>query len=42
LEVAVHVLKAIGMFSPKTLEAWYSLSKIHEAKYFYVLMDSIQ
>ncbi|MBP1310800.1 putative intracellular protease/amidase [Paenibacillus sp. 1182] len=42
LEFSVHVLKALGVFSSKTLEAWYSLNKTHEPKYFYELMNSIQ
>jgi putative intracellular protease/amidase len=42
LEFSVHVLKALGVFSSKTLEAWYSLNKTHESKYFYELMSSIQ
>ncbi|MEK3914197.1 type 1 glutamine amidotransferase family protein [Paenibacillus sp. FSL H7-0331] len=42
LEFTVHVLKALGVFSSKTLEAWYSLNKTHESKYFYEMMDSIQ
>lgn len=42
LEFSVHVLKSLGVFSSKTLEAWYSLNKTHESKYFYELMNSIQ
>ncbi|WP_431087549.1 type 1 glutamine amidotransferase family protein [Paenibacillus sp. 8b26] len=42
LEFSVHVLKALGVFSSKTLEAWYSLNKTHKPKYFYELMNSIQ
>jgi putative intracellular protease/amidase len=42
LEFSVHVLKALGVFSSKTLEAWYSLNKTRESKYFYELMNSIQ
>jgi putative intracellular protease/amidase len=42
LEFSVHVLKALGVFSSKTLEAWYRLNKTQESKYFYALMDSIQ
>ncbi|WP_226002038.1 type 1 glutamine amidotransferase family protein [Paenibacillus sp. BJ-4] len=42
LEFSVHVLKALGVFSSKTLEAWYSLHKTRESKYFYELMNSIQ
>lgn len=42
LEFAVHVLKALGVFSSQTLDAWYSLNKTKEPKYFYELMNSIQ
>lgn len=42
LEFSVHVLKALGVFSSKTLDAWYSLNKTHESKYYYELMNSIQ
>ena len=42
LEFSVHVLKALGVFSPQTLDAWYSLNKTQESKYFYELMNSIQ
>lgn len=42
LEFSVHVLKALGVFSSQTLDAWYSLNKTQEPKYFYELMNSIQ
>ncbi|WP_339265720.1 type 1 glutamine amidotransferase family protein [Paenibacillus sp. FSL R5-0470] len=42
LEFSVHVLKALDVFSPKTLDAWYQLNKTQEPKYFYELMNSIQ
>jgi len=42
LEFTVHVLESLGVFSSKTLEAWYSLNKTHESKYFYELMNSMQ
>lgn len=42
LEFTSQVLKALGVFSSETLEAWYSLNKTHEPKYFYALMESIQ
>ncbi|AZH30637.1 type 1 glutamine amidotransferase family protein [Paenibacillus sp. M-152] len=42
LEFSVHVLKALGVFSSKTLEAWYSLNKTRASKHYYELMDSIQ
>ncbi|MDQ7092907.1 type 1 glutamine amidotransferase family protein [Desulfosporosinus sp. PR] len=41
LEFSAHVLKALGVFSAKTLAAWYSLNKTHESKYFYALINSI-
>lgn len=42
LEFAVHVLKALDVWSPTTLDAWYHLNKTHEPQYFYELMSSIQ
>ena len=42
LEFTVQVLKALGVYSSITLDAWYHLNKTHDAKYFYELMDSIQ
>ncbi|MDP1509375.1 type 1 glutamine amidotransferase family protein [Paenibacillus sp. CMAA1739] len=42
LEFSVHVLKALSVFSSKTLEAWYSLNKTRASKHYYELMDSIQ
>jgi putative intracellular protease/amidase len=42
LEFAVHVLKSLGVFSSKTLDAWYNLNKTNESKYFFELMNSIQ
>jgi putative intracellular protease/amidase len=42
LEFALHVLKALDAFSPKTLDIWYKLNKTQEAKYFYELMDLVQ
>ncbi|MFT9367186.1 type 1 glutamine amidotransferase family protein [Paenibacillus polymyxa] len=42
LEFSVHVLKALGVFSSKTLEAWYSLNKTRASKHYYELMNSIQ
>ena len=40
LEFSVQVLKALGVFSSRTLNAWYSLNKTQEPKYFYELMSS--
>ena len=42
LEFSVHVLKALNVFSTKTLDAWYNLYRTHEPEYFYELMNSIQ
>jgi putative intracellular protease/amidase len=42
LEFSLHVLRALDVFSEKTLDAWYNLYKTHESKYFYELMNSIQ
>lgn len=41
LEFAVQVLKALDVFSPKTLEAWYKLNKTQESNCFYELMSSL-
>ncbi|CAM4449506.1 type 1 glutamine amidotransferase family protein [Paenibacillus tarimensis] len=42
LEFSVHVLEALDVWSPQTLDAWYRLNKTHEPQYFYELMNSIQ
>ena len=42
LEFSVHVLKALDVFSTKTLDAWYNLYRTHECECFYELMNSIQ
>ncbi len=42
LEFSVHVLQALGVLSPKTLDAWYRLNKTQESQYFVELMNSIQ
>jgi putative intracellular protease/amidase len=42
LEFSLHILKALDVFSAKTLDSWYHLYKTHKAEYFYELMDSIQ
>jgi len=42
LEFSLHVLKALDVFSAKTLDAWYNLYRTHNSEYFYELMDSIQ
>ena len=42
LEFSVHVLKALGVFSSETLDAWYRLNKTQESQYFYELMNAVQ
>ncbi|CAI6025026.1 putative protease YdeA [Paenibacillus sp. JJ-100] len=42
LEFSVYVLRALDVFTPETLDAWYHLNKTNEPKYFYELMNSIQ
>ena len=42
LEFTVQVLKALDVFSTKTLDTWYNLYRTHESEYFYELMNSIQ
>jgi len=42
LEFAVQVLKALDVFSPQTLDAWYNLNKTQKSNYFFDLMNSIQ
>lgn len=42
LEFSVQVLKALDVFSSRTLDAWYKLNKTNEPEYFYDLMDSIK
>lgn len=39
LEFTLEVLKALQVFSPETLEAWYQLYKTHKPEYFYALMS---
>jgi len=39
LEFSVQVLKALDVFSTKTLDAWYNLYRTHESKWFYELMN---
>ncbi len=41
LEFSLHVLKALDVFSTKTLDAWYNLYRTHEAEHYYGLMGSI-
>lgn len=42
LEFTLHVLKALEVFSTKTIDAWYNLYITHESEYFYELINSIQ
>ncbi|MFF2480063.1 type 1 glutamine amidotransferase family protein [Paenibacillus sp. NPDC058071] len=42
LDFTVHVLEALDVFNPETLDAWYHLNKTQEPRYFYELMHSIQ
>ena len=42
LEFSAHVLKALDVFSAKTLDAWYNLYRTQEPTFFYELMNSIQ
>lgn len=42
LEFSVHVLKALDVFSEKTIDAWYNLYRTHKAGHYYELMNSIQ
>lgn len=42
LDFSFHVLKALDVFSVKTLDHWYNLYRTQKAEYFYELMDSIQ
>jgi putative intracellular protease/amidase len=41
LDFAREVLRGLNIFSPQTLEAWYSLYTTHESQYFYALMESL-
>ncbi len=41
LEFAYEVFKKTSVMRPKTLEAWYQLYATKEAKYFFVLMESL-
>ncbi|WP_149427156.1 type 1 glutamine amidotransferase family protein [Exiguobacterium acetylicum] len=38
LEFAHEMIRALDVFTPETLEAWYGLHKTNEAKYFFDLM----
>ena len=41
LEFTVHVLRALDVFSEKTLDAWHKLYQTHAPEHFYELMSSI-
>ena len=41
LEFSYEVFKKMDVMSSGTLEAWYQLNKTRDAKYFYVLMESL-
>ncbi len=38
LEFAYETIRALDVFTPETLDAWYGLHKTNEAKYFFDLM----
>ena len=42
LEFSTHILKALDVFSPQTLDAWYNLNKTTDSKYYDELMNSLQ
>ncbi len=42
LEFAYEILKRIGAMKKNTVDAWYYMHKIKEAKYFYSLMESLK
>ncbi|WP_419822868.1 DJ-1/PfpI family protein [Anoxybacterium hadale] len=42
LEFSAHVLKALDVFSEKTLDAWYNLYHTQQPNYFNELLNSIQ
>ena len=42
LEFSMHVLKALDVLSPRTLDAWYDLYTTHKPEAFYELMNSVQ
>lgn len=42
LEFTYELLKMLNVFRKETLEAWYSLHKTKQAKYFHELMNSLQ
>ncbi len=42
LEFAREVIRNLGVFSARTLEAWYLLYVTHEAQYFHAVMKSLE
>ncbi|MEI6091806.1 MAG: type 1 glutamine amidotransferase family protein [bacterium] len=42
LEFAYEIFKKTGVMKPETLEAWYQLYITREAKYFFILMESLK
>jgi putative intracellular protease/amidase len=42
LEFAYEIFKTTGVMKPETLEAWYQLYITKEAKYFFILMESLK
>ncbi|MEN6594495.1 MAG: type 1 glutamine amidotransferase family protein [Clostridiaceae bacterium] len=42
LEFSVQVLRALGVFSEETLDAWYNLFLTHKPESFFALMGSVQ
>jgi putative intracellular protease/amidase len=42
IEFTYQILKNLDVLSPQTLEAWYQLYRTHDAKYFFMLMESLK
>lgn len=42
VDFAREVLRELGVFSTRTLDAWYQLYITHEAQYYYALMESLE
>lgn len=41
LEFTCHLLRALDVFSPSTLDAWYSLYRTGKPEYYYALVRSV-
>lgn len=41
LEFTYHMLRALDVFTPDALEAWYSLYRTGKPEYFYALMEQV-